>query len=541
MFVLKNIYRFFVLLFVLFSCTEFSNSTDMRKESLEKLDQLIEQKENFRRAKESRISDMKKGMMSNSVDQLQKYKLQNDIIEEYLGYQSDSAMHYVYLNHTIAKSLGNNILIQENEIKKSVVLTSTGMFTEAMTILNEISPTLDSSLEFNYNSAMESLYSNLFEYTNDNPEFSEIYGEKLLKIYRKAYSTSKEPLFSYLFQYNIHKVQGNWKVADENIDLFIQNTPKGSRLQAIGYYCKGFIAEQKGDLEAQIQFLSLSAIADIQSATTENRSLQELAFALYKAKDYTRAYRYLQAAMDDANFYNARFRNFQISQVHPIIEEGYLEIIKNKNTKLTILVIFSLISVALLIFFTYYISRQLKLISSAKRETECLNKKLNIANVKLSEVSHVKDVYMAFFVNQSVKYLNNFERFKKIISVSADSRNIEKINKLINDRKKNDDEIEAFYQDFDKAFLSIYPTFFNQINHIMKPEFQYPLDHKLNTEMRILALIRMGIVETQQISDFLQFSIRTIYNYRSKIKSKTLIQHEDFENVIMNIDDQFTN
>lgn len=291
-----------------------------------------------------------------------------------------------------------------------------------------------------------------------------------------------------------------------------------------------------GNVDSQEQCLIYSAISDIESSTKENRSMQDLAGILYKKGDNERAYIYIQSALEDANFYNARFRSIQISKVQPIIEETYLLTINNQNRKLRLsVIIISLLMVGLGIT-VYFIYKQLKMIARSRNELKKVNHDLKLVNMKLDKANTVKEEYVAFFINQCSIYLEKFERYKKLISRRLSLGQVDKLTDMVNNKKSDEMDLNELYQNFDSAFLRLYPNFVDEINKLIKPDEQYLIKNgTLNTELRIFALIRLGITDSNQISDFLRYSVRTIYNYRSRVKAKSVIENDDFEKKIMQI------
>jgi len=184
---------------------------------------------------------------------------------------------------------------------------------------------------------------------------------------------------------------------------------------------------------------------------------------------------------------------------------------------------------------TYLVIRQLKIIAKSRKELSSANEKLSILNVQLDEANRIKEEYVAFFINQCSIYLERFERYKKLISKRLSVGQIDKLSEMVNNKKNVEMDLDELYQSFDKAFLRIYPNFIEEVNKLLKPEERYPSTNVLNTELRIFALIRLGINDSAQISDFLRYSLRTIYNYRSRVKAKSVIENDDFESKIMGI------
>lgn len=529
--------KMFSLFFaVLVLCASCQDDEQVNNQSLEikQLDSLIANKLVYRQNRDRFILDLKAKLKRNHLDFKNKYIINGEIADNYFGYQSDSVITYLQRNLVLADSAGNKNWRYETLIKKSNLLNSIGLFTESKMILDSIRNDIPKSLLFSYNSTSESLYTNLYEYSKSNKIFADAYRTKLIEYYHKGFVSSEDPIFRNIFQYNIYKMNNEWEKAIQNIDKFINSVPKKTRLKAIGYYCKAFAEGEIGHTENQKKYLALSAIEDVESATTENRSLQELAFLLYKEGDYNTAYRFLGSAIEDANFYNARFRTFQISKVQPIIEKAYTLQINNTNRKLRFSVWTISIMLVILALVTYLVIRQLNVIVKSRKELRSANKNLSILNLKLDEANHIKEEYIGFFINQCSNYLEKFDRYKKLISRRLSTGQLDKVSEMVNNKKNDEMDLDELYENFDRAFLRIYPNFVEEVNKLLKPEEYYQVKFgSLHTELRILALIRLGINDSNQISDFLRYSVRTIYNYRSKVKAKSVIENDDFEAKIM--------
>ena len=326
----------FFILGTLFSCKKTDSHPDNNEKLLRILDDKIKNKKYYEIKKKNHIQKLKKEALLYKNNDSISYHLNNLIVEEYLGYQCDSAYIYSDKNKEIAIRNNNEIWLYKNLLQRSVLLSTTGLFVESKEILDHINPeALPSTLRFSYNSAYECLYSNLSDYSGGDSPYNKIYKNKLADYYNSAYKALKpgDP-FYYLFLSHKNRVENNWSQAEQNVNKFLKTTHPGTRLHAIGSFCKAVIDGKLGNIESQERCLIYSAISDIESSTKENRSMQDLASILYQKGETDRAYKYIQSSLEDANFYNARFRNIQISKVQPIIEETYLQTINTQNKQL---------------------------------------------------------------------------------------------------------------------------------------------------------------------------------------------------------------
>mgnify|MGYP000213856804 FL=1 len=528
----------FFILGTLFSCKKTDSHPDINEKLLRILDDKIKHKKYYEIKKKNHIQKLKKEALLYKNNDSITYHLNNLIVEEYLGYQCDSAYIYSDKNKEIANRSNNEIWLYKNLLQRSVLLSTTGLFVESKEILDHINPeALPSPLRFSYNSAYECLYSNLSDYSGGDSPYNKIYKNKLADYYNSAYKALKpgDP-FYYLFLSHKNRIENNWSQAEQNVNKFLETTHPGTRLHAIGSFCKAVIDAKLGNIESQERCLIYSAISDIESSTKENRSMQDLASILYQKGETVRAYKYIQSSLEDANFYNARFRNIQISKVQPIIEETYLQTINTQNKQLRWSIFLISILFAGLGITMYFIYKQLKMIAKSRNELSKTNSVLTSLNHKLDEANHIKEEYIAFFIRQNSNYLEKFERYKKLISIRLSTGQLDKLSAMVNNAKNEEMDLNELYHNFDQAFLRIYPNFVEEVNNLLRKEEKYNLKFgTLNTELRIFALIRLGINDTNQISEFLRYSLRTIYNYRSKVKAKSVIENDEFEAKIMQI------
>ena len=241
--------------------------------------------------------------------------------------------------------------------------------------------------------------------------------------------------------------------------------------------------------------------------------------------------------MSDANFYNARLRSIQISKSYPLIAGTYeLEREQQQNKLELMLTIISILTL-LLVITVVGIVIQIRKISRDRKHTLVLNEKLKHNNESLAEANKIKEVYLGRFLSFCSAYIDKMEAYQRSLNKKAKDGNLEELYKMLKSKQFIEDELTEFYHDFDNAFLNIFPNFVEQFNALLlENERVVPKQEEiLTTELRIFALIRLGITDSQRIAEFLRYSITTIYNYRSKYRNKSIVPREEFESEIMKI------
>jgi hypothetical protein len=343
---------------------------------------------------------------------------------------------------------------------------------------------------------------------------------------------------------------GNFEEALEINNISLENNNVGTRAFAIACYNRSFTFRQAGNKEGEKYFLALSALSDIISSTKDHASLWMLAEILYDENDMERAYNYIRFSWSETVVFNARLRSLQSAVILSLIDLTYQATVENKNAQLQRYLIIISALVVLLMGALIYIYSQMKRLTAARKNLQVANgnlKKLNIkleqvnsqlhaANSDLSESNLIKEQYIGHFIELCSTYIDKIDGFRRMVNKKVTAGQIAELLGVIRSRDMLDSEIEELYRNFDKAFLQIFPHFVEKVNELFvdNEKFELKNNELLNVELRILALIRLGIKNSSQIADFMRYSVNTIYNYRAKIKNKT-IYRDEFEEMLMTI------
>ena len=334
-------------------------------------------------------------------------------------------------------------------------------------------------------------------------------------------------------------------------DTRLAKIPFGTPEYALTSYQRAMIYRQKKDREKEKYYLALSSLSDIQSAITDHASLWMLADLLLKDGDIERAYHYIRFSWDETNRFRARSRSWQSADILSLIDKNYQATIEGKNrilvTYLTLISVLTLLLISAIV----YIYRQMKRLAEARNHLQETNEQLKVlngelyqmndrlqsANLELSESNRIKEEYIGRFMSLCSSYIDKLDGYRRMVYKMVSSGQIGELVKVTRSSKGLEAELNALYKNFDTAFLHLFPNFVTQFNSLLLEDEQVVLkrDELLNTELRIFALIRLGINDSSQIAEFLRYSVNTIYNYRAKVKNKAFVSRDDFENLVREI------
>src|SRR5690606_18239612 len=334
------------------------------------------------------------------------------------------------------------------------------------------------------------------------------------------------------------------ETAEKQLKELLTELDETNRERAVVAYLIGLIYKQRNDLDGQIYYFGLSALTDIKNSIRDNASLQSLALAYFEKDNIDMAYIFIQKAMEDAIFCNVRCRTVENSSFYPIINSAFQEKeTQRKNELKTLLYIISVLSILLFVVFVivYLQMKRLKVVrkdlKKVNEELFSLNEQLLGTNRDLQEANHLKEEYMAQFFEICSSYIDKLDSSRKGMLKKVSNKQYEEISKELKSPNFIKGELEDLYHNFDIIFLNLYPTFIQDFNKLLKEDERIVLkqDELLNSELRIFALIRLGISDSTKIARFLRYSLRTVYNYRVKVRNKVEGSKEDFEESIKSI------
>lgn len=501
-------------------------------DEFERLDSELARMEEYVKEKEAKISTIEGLLASDGLSPEQKYGLYGQLYQECVAYQFDKAKAILESQEAIAAELEDRSLMNSAVVEKAMLFTTAGMFLEAQDLFQQLDTTT-----FNYQQKI-SWYNARQKFLHDYQEYVRTSGITVPEAVNiRAYqdlilkNTPKDsPLNHHIRIMRLIEEQRWDEAYSENLRI-IEGQNKSSRDYAVQCYWQGFICENLEREEETIRWWIESAICDIRGAIKDNAALCSVAIKLTDPHDTDRAFRYIRISLDDAIFYNAKLRKVQIASTFPLIEKAYRDSrdmqIKDRSRYLMVTALVALLLLVILSYTVHLYRRRQRTVmeieaknvqlDSFTKSIMSVEEDLRRTNLDLVEANAAKEEYLGLFLSMCSGYL---DKLRKTLP-----------------REQYDAELKNFYKTFDTSFLSLYPTFVEDLNALLTEEGRIVVKEGglLNTELRIFALIKLGITQSSHIASLLRYSVNTIYNYRAQVKNAALSDRENFEENVRKI------
>lgn len=502
---------------------------------LRRLDEVMANRPVYDAEKEKHLQALARLAQRRSLSPAEQYEAHLQLIEAYQKYQVDSAVAYVRKNRAIAATLNDPIIHSQTAIQQAWLYATEGLYIESKSLLDSIdraslSPGL---LPYYYETYL--LFYSRYGQSTDNIghyQMSERYRDSLLSV------LDPRSLNHQITEATKTLYQGQELIAESTLLTLLGHTTDEDPERALIAYLLGVIYKNRGDADAQLRYFAISAITDVVHAIKDNASLQSLALTYYDRGNVEQAYRFMDASINDAIFCNARYRTVENSMYYPIINASFRALEQAQKTKLHIyLILISLLSVGLIIGIVYSyvqvrrLARTRRALSLTNQRLNNLNQVLKDTNDSLFEANHIKEEYIAHFFDICSLNIEKLEDYRKSLHKKASAGKYEQLLQELKSTDLAENELAELYHNFDTIFLNLYPTFVSEFNGLLLPDEQIlpKPGELLNTELRIFALVRLGISDSVKIAGFLRYSLRTVYNYRTKIRQKARHAREEFE------------
>ena len=509
------------------------------------LDAALAQRAHYVELKEKSLNEIKQGAkyVTSNEDKL---KLYEQLANEYKAYEYDSAMTYVNKGLILAQKSNNIFFNKRFQLSQTRLLITRGFYAEAKEILQKIEPKEEPrDYQFLYYYTMYGLYNNWSTYCENN-EFSKNYDLKKVEYLKKAIELSpKKDAFYYYLMGELYYFS-NHPNNNKTIQYYkkaLSMEKANSRLHAMTAFALSEVYQKANNLELMEHYLLVAAISDVTSATKENVALQDIALFIYKHKtrSLNKAQEYINLSLEDAYTYKSRLRRIEISSKLQLITNAYTDDIKTTNRLLNIallVIILLLLGVGISSLFIRKKNRLLKQkkdeISATSDKMEKLNGQLHLINDELKDTNQKRERLVKVYIDLCYKNIERNQKLRTLAVRKIKANQSKELLSLLSSSSSTEKENKEFLTEFDKAFLSLYPTFVNELNQQLTESAHIQL--KENGEMppilRVCALLRLGITESSKIAGILSYSPQTVYNYRSILKNNAIDKEHFEENVL---------
>ena len=513
---------------------------------LERLDSTLARRDALIEEKELKIAHLGR-LAAREQNPDMMLRILHDIYDEYHVYRFDSAMVYVNKGLQLAQRQGNTYYETLFMLNRSEQLALGGLYSEAIRSLADIdSAAIDAQLRFRYLFTHFTLYAYWSDYCNDDV-YAPQYRATADAYLRRAisYVDPQDPLCDYYLGEYATYVDHDSQEARRHYQRLLDRVPESARAYAMSCFALAGNYLASGDEQRYAEYLIRASLSDAESSTMENLALQTLAVYLFQHDEtqISRAQRYIQTSMNDALCYNNRLRIIEISQVLPTIVNAFQDKVTAQNRSLRFSVGFiSLLLVGLLLA-AYFVYRQNLKLTARRRELSAMNGRLSALNDQLStlndqlvETNRRREGLASIYIDLCAKYIDRLGKYQTLVKRKIRANQVQELLSTISSTRISEEDAQTFLGRFDKAFLELYPTFVDELGCLLRPECRVQLKSTgaMTTELRMLALMRLGVKNTTDIAGLLFHSPQTIYNARSAMRAKA-IDKDTFDDDVLRL------
>ena len=520
------------------------------KKLLERIDYMIDNDQHYQDIKEKELKHLKQQAL-DAEDNKTRLLFLDSIYRAYSAYRYDSAYAYMKRGLKLAEKCKDSYYITLNQINQASVLSVRGFYSKAEVLLQTLNPeTMPNKLKLYYYFTYAWLY-NYWESYAKNSDYAEEfrtqkkhYMDLLLQNFNE--DSRNNVYYNYLLGERIYLDEPTSRKSLTHFLKALKMSPAKSRIHAMSAYGAARYYKLTGKFDLYEKYLVEASVSDGLCQLKETVALQKLAYYLFKKDENNSklAAKYIQHTMEDAQFFNNQLRMMEISNILPVIATANQQAAERSRAR--ILTGFITVSAALIIIIilAFVNNRQKNKLKKNKQEIEEQNRKQIEMNGQLSEMNNQltelnqqlietnikRETYLRLFIDISAAYIDKLADYRKLVSRKIKANQAADLLKSLNTHKLEEEETQMFYNRFDKAFMELYPGFVTELNKLLLPESQLevPTTHTLTTEIRIYALMRLGVTDSQEIATLLHYSTQTIYNYKSGMRAKA-INRDTFE------------
>lgn len=539
------------------------NSSLSTQQLLDSLDSSLGKSAAYTAEKERRISSLRR-RLSQTANPEQRFWICRNLVDEYSSYNSDSALHYIDASTAVGRQTGRREWVDEMNLNRAYIYAATGLLSEAESALNEVDPRqMTPALASEYYNRLLFVLTHKDQYLGKN-SLTRPYSERakaMLDSVSRLMQPS-DPQYIWFLAWRSMTDPAKTREAIPVVEKALESSTYSTREEAMNAWILSRLYELTGNSDMMMRYLILSAIADVRTSNKEIASLEEISNRLYQSNDLERANDYISHCLQLANDYKSRVRVGRLADLQYHITKAYSQRNDRQRRKLNVYFIIALVFAAGLAVAMLILYKQNRRIHRSKTELDRSNAQLNSKVEELSQTrrqlkeandrleilyrnvrdeagelaagNDAKERYIADIFAICSDYISKLDEFRRNIYRKIVAHNFDEVKKLTKSHELSHGEIKELYQNFDSIFLKVYPNFVDDFNTLLRPDERVAMKKPgvLTTELRIYALVRLGINDSVKIARFLHCSTQSVYNARMKMRNKSDISKKQFAEAV---------
>lgn len=503
-------------------CAGLVVSRDDVEVALKDLDRELRRRDEYISRAEQRIDSVKQLRAADRPRSRAWLDRTMDLARRYTAFNNDSLLYYLVQGRDAAKEAGQDSLAVTFGIRLYTYLPLSGFVDDAVRGFDMYKPEdLPHDMRWMYYAAGKQMYSYVAAFYSNYPEAAEQWSAKSLEAQQELLKYLEPGSWQYRLNYGeTLLLKRRHSEARAMLEPLLDELPVESNYYARACFFMAELAKSEGNHEAQLYYLARSALSDAVAPTLEVTALQELGQQLYREGDIDRAYNYLLIALANAVDCNAILRQIETSRTLPVIQKANQSHERQRRSLVYLVIAVLAITVCVLVGTLWYLRRQMR--------------RMSVMQIKLRRANKTREVYINQFLTLCTIYIEKLKHYNNLVNRKLSAGQADELYKSTKTGKFIEEQVREFYNVFDDAFLHIYPSFVRDVNALLQPDKQITLreGELLNTDLRILAFMRLGIEDATRVAQILNYSVNTIYTYRNKLRNRA-VNRETFERDIM--------
>lgn len=496
-------------------------TSEQVNEKLKELDKVLSKRATYLADREQKLDSLSSVIGPTPADTVAAYY---SIGEELSTYSIESAIKQFSKGLALAEANQMDEYAAKYRLALASIYPVNGYIAESLKTFNEVDlEKLPKHLHAQYYCSGEKMYEGILEYYTNTDVDTEAYKSECAKFRQNAMyyfpPESSEWLLREAKQYisgiSIRAAQISLYDLINSLDDTDPIYTEATRLMTR--------CTRTPELEHDhMYYLASLAISEIKRGNRDGAALHLTGQALFDYGDIDRAHSYLSKAIESIPEPGAQsLRNEALIKTLMTIDESYAAKMSNNIRLLSILIL-------MLILWVVFVSLSL-------RRNKKTIKQLSHERHLVIEANNAKETFLRNFLELGIVSSHRLATFCRLVTRKIASKQFSDLYETSKSGKVVDEQRKQFVTIFDASLLSIYPSFVTEVNALLRPEERYNVqDNHLPSELRVLALTRLGIDDVNQIAEAMGFTTSTVYAYRTKVRNKA-INKETFDSDIMNI------